>query len=205
MPPPKKAAKKAAKKLAMHHADKHHDHEKKPHKDSKKEGKDLRRAFEHMRRVAILQPTLQPSAADTVTTLATLARQQLASGNNKDAADLLRGSEHFSFAVSAGNDSDEVKGVKLSNGLVLAVREQFEELCERADEHWSEEEDRPDALTAIYQSARKSAAKAFKGGEYYQALEFVRAAEALAHVKMHGSHALEAGSGNAKAGLIVAI
>src|SRR5258708_16482578 len=79
--PPKKAAKKSAK---------HHDHK----HDS---AKDLRRAYEHLGRLEILQRTLQPTQAGDVKSLITLAKQELENGHRKDAADLLRPAEHFSF------------------------------------------------------------------------------------------------------------
>jgi len=56
MPPPKKAVKKAAKKAAGHHHDKHH------------QAKDLRHAYEHMGRVAVLRQSSQ-SATDAVAEL----------------------------------------------------------------------------------------------------------------------------------------
>jgi hypothetical protein len=177
MPPPKKAAKKAVKKAAKHHPDHH-------------QASDLRRAYEHMSRVEILQKSLKPSYAKAVTALAALARQQLESGSNQEAADLLRGSEHLSFAALAEEDS---KKVQLSDVLVQSITEYFDEMIGRADEHWEGHEEGPGALTAIYNSSRKNATKAFRNGAYHRALEFARAAEALAHVKREGPHKLEQG------------
>jgi uncharacterized protein with gpF-like domain len=126
---------------------------------------------------------------DAVAELTTLAQQALKDGHGKDAADLLRASEHLSFAVLAG----EVSGVvRVSADLKESITEQFDELMRRAEEH-QEEEEHSSILTAIYQSARNSAAKAFKARDYHQALEFARAAEALAHVKQHGALKLESG------------
>ena len=94
MPPPKKAAKKApkkaAKKTAGHHHDKHH------------QANDLRRAYEHMGRVAVLRQTSKSSATDAVAELTASAQRAIKDGHSKDAADLLRASEHLSFAVLAG-------------------------------------------------------------------------------------------------------
>ena len=170
MPPLKtvasKAAKKAAKKAAGHHHDKHH------------EAKDLRRAYEHMGRLEILRKSLDSSTEDSVAKLAKLAQKMIASGHNKDAADLLRASEHLSFAHLAG----DVAGVgSLSSKLEATITEQFEELTRKADEHWSEEHS--GIVAALYKRSRKSALKALKEGAYYQALEYARAAEALSHVK----------------------
>jgi hypothetical protein len=87
---------------------------------------------------------------------------------------------------------DEVSDVvRVSAELRNSITEQFDELTRRTDEHWREEEEHSDILTGIYQSARNSAAKAFNARAYHQALEFARAAEALAHVKQHGPLKLE--------------
>ena len=186
MPPPKKAAKSAAKK-APKKAAKHPDKEHKGHHKAK----DLRRVYEHLGRVEILHAGLPTAAAGEVTTLVALAQQQLrSSGESKDAADLLRAAEHLSFAALAG---DRSRGVAVSAELKTAIAEHFEELSQRADEHWDNKEKRPETLSAIYLSCRKSAAKAFKLGAYHQALEYIRAAEALAHGKDHGLPALPAG------------
>jgi hypothetical protein len=185
MPPPKKAARKAAKKAAKkasgHHHDKHH------------QAKDLRRAYEHMGRVAVLRQSSKSSATDAIAELTALAQRAIKDGHSKDAADLLRASEHLSFALLAG----EISGiVRVSAELKESITEQFDELTRRADEHWEEEEEHSSILTEIYQSARNSATKTFKTRAYHQALEFARAAEALAHVKQHGSLKLESGSKN---------
>jgi hypothetical protein len=80
--------------------------------------------------------------------------------------------------------------------LKESITEQLDELTRRADEHWEEEEEHSSNLTGIYQSARNSATKALKARAYHQALEFARVAEALAHVKQHGSLKLESGRTN---------
>lgn len=177
MPHPKKAAKKAA----GHHHDKHH------------HANDLRRAYEHMGRVAILRQASKSLVMDTVAELTTLAQQAIKDGHDKDAADLLRASEHFGFAVLAGDVSG---AVRVSAELKETITEQFDELTRRADEHWEEEEEHSSPLTVIYRSARSSATKAFKARAYHQALEFARAAEALAHVKQRGPLKLERGHKN---------
>jgi hypothetical protein len=120
--------------------------------------------------------------------LATLAQRAIKEGHSKDAADLLRASEHLSFAVLAG----EVSGiVRVSADLKELITKQFDELVRRADERWEKEENHSNTLTEIYESSRKSAIKAFNARNYHPALEFARAAEALAHVKQHGFLDLE--------------
>jgi hypothetical protein len=177
MPPPKKFVKKAAKKAAKHHP-------------SHRQTSHLRRAYEHMSRVEILQRSLKPSDAKVVTTLATLAREQLEAGNNQQAADLLRGAEHLSIAALTDQVS---KKVQLSGELVQSITEHFNELTGRADEQWLKHDEQRGEFTAIYKGSRKNATAAFKHGAYYQALEFARATEALAHVSPHGAHKLKRG------------
>ena len=172
--PPQKAAKKSAK---------HHD----PKHDS---AKDLRRAHEHLGRVDILQRVLQPKQADDVKSLVTLAEQELENGHRKDAADLLRAAEHFSFAALAHEtaEPDEVSG-----DLENALSEEFEHLTMKAEEHWEHEEERHKLVATLYTGALKHSRKALERGRYRQAMELIRAAETLAHVKKHDPNELQDG------------
>lgn len=172
MTPPKKAAKKAAEKAIKHHPEHH-------------QSSDLRRAYEHMSRVGILQKSLKLSDAKVVTALATLARQHLENGRNQEAADLLKGAEHLSFAALADQES---KKVQLSVELVQSITGHFNELTQRAEKHWKECEEGPDVLTVIFKSSLKNAIRALKHGAYHEALELARAAESLADVKRQGPH-----------------
>jgi len=182
MPTPKRptreTAKKAAKKAAGHG---HH---------QQREANDLRRAYEHMGRVAVLRQASQMPETDTMTTLTRLAQQSIKDGQNKDAADLLRAAEHLSFAVLAGEGRDVAR---VSAELKESIAEQFDESMRRADEHWNEEGEHSASIGEIYESSRKNASKAFEAEFYHQALEFARGAEALAHVKEHGLLKLESG------------
>ena len=174
MPPPKRAAKK----IPGRHHENHH------------QANDLRRAYEHMGRVAVLGQSSTSPMADAVAELTTLAQRSIKDGHGKDAAELLRASEHLCFAVLAG---EVAAAVGISADLKQSITEHFHELTRRADEHWEEEEEHSHILAGIYHSARTGAAKAFKARAYHQALEFARAAEALAHVKQHGPLKLERG------------
>ena len=185
MPPPKKEAKQAPKKTTKKAAG--HDHHK------HRQANDLRRSYEHMGRIAILRQSSKSSETDAVAELTTLAQQAIKDGHSKDAADLLRASEHLSFAVLAGEVSAIVR---VSADLNESITEHFDDLTRRADEHWEEEEEHSKTLTEIYEFSRKGAARAFKARDYHQALEFARAAEALAHVKQHRSLKLESGRKN---------
>jgi hypothetical protein len=180
MPPPKKAvkkaAKKAAKKTAMHHTDKHRD------------AKDLRRAYEHMGRLEVLRRSPQKSVTDAVDVLINLAHKDIDTGEYKDAAELLRASEHLSFAALAGEKLGELR---ISTVLEQAIFEHFDELMRRAAQRWDDNDQHLEPLVVIYESSFDSASKAFKKNSYHQALEFARAAEALTHVKGDGPFNLQ--------------
>ena len=179
MPPPKKAAKKAAKKAPKKSAGHHHD----PHHQAN----DLRRAYEHNGRLEVFGKALNSSTVGTVGELIKLAQEEINGGHNKDAADLLRASEHLSFANLA---SDRVARGRISTGLEQSITDHFDDLMRRADEHWEGHGQSSAVLAALYQSSRANASKAFKSGAYHRALEFARAAEALAHVRQGSVHEL---------------
>ena len=167
-------AKKAAKKVAAKHADpKHH------------EAKDLRRAYEHLGRVEILQRALEPKNTKDIHSLVGLAEHELGKGHRKDAADLLRAAEHFSFAALANTKS---KSSGVSQEIIDIATEEVGHLTRKANEHWDEHDEgehRP-SVTALFYSSLESAATALNSGMYRQALELARGAEALAHVRKHG-------------------
>jgi hypothetical protein len=160
MTPPKKAVSKPAKPAPKHH-----------------EGKDWRRAHEHRGRVEALLSSLGKNAAD-IDTLVEFAEQEVAGSHLKDAADLLRAAEHLSFGYLASSKSEEQVPKALSDSL----KDEFEHKMDKAAEHWEE----PAALRSIYDKAINGAQKAFDDGAYRKAMELVRAAEAIAHVHLHG-------------------
>ncbi len=174
MPPPKKAAKKVAAKHA------HHD-------DA---GKDMRRAYEHLGRVGILHSLLEKAATRDIADLTRLAEQELASGHMKDAADLLRAAEHLSFGALNGPHGEKKVDVK----LVDAITQEFGHKIDKAEEHWSEENDHHARLEEIYSKATELAQEAFHSGAYRQALELARGVEALAHVRVHKARQLGTGA-----------
>lgn len=183
MPPPKKAAKKASAK----HADpKHH------------EMKDLRRAYEHLGRVELIQKVSGHTEKD-VSTLAALAQKELQAGRANNAADLLRAAEHFSFAALGASAA---KASVLSEELKEAVQDEFDHLTEKAQNHWEHEEEkyRHGEVITLHSKALEEAKHAFKQGAYRQALELARGAEALAHVQKHGPDELESANNHLKLG-----
>src|SRR5579864_4833167 len=62
---------------------------------------DLRRAYESLGRIDILEGALAGSPFCDVSALAALAQQELAANRPHDAAELLRAAEHLSFAALA--------------------------------------------------------------------------------------------------------
>ncbi len=156
--PPKKAAKK--------HDLKHH------------QEKDLRRAYEHLNRVEILQ-RLFPAADQPSLALANLAREEAAAGNARGAADLLRAAEHLGFARLSGSQPEDAGA---SPAIVAALKHEFDHLKSKAEEHWEDGKGK-EAIAEMYRSALHLAEKARKQASYHAAMEFIRAAEALAHVE----------------------
>jgi len=168
MPPKKSApAKKSAHKKAAHHHDENH------HAD-----KDLRRAFEHSGRVSVMQKLL-PVKSEYVATLVRLGHEEVVGGDAKNAADLLRAAEHFSFAAAAGQGHHSPQA---SATLGAALRREFDHLEGKAEEHWDPKESHG-TVAAIYDDALNRGREALDGEAYHEALELIRGAEALAHVK----------------------
>jgi hypothetical protein len=111
-----------------------------------------------MGRSAVLRQYSRSSTADAVPELATLAQRAI-DRHGKEAAHLLRGSEHRSFAVLAGEVSG---GRPISAELKQFITEHFDVLTRRADEHWGEEEQHSGMLAGIYQYSLNGAVKAFR-------------------------------------------
>jgi hypothetical protein len=173
----KKSAKKAAKKSPGHHG-KHH------------EGKDLRKAYEHLGRLSALEPSLPAVLVAQLKKLTELAQVTLHAGEQKSAADLLRAGEHLAF----GSLASTAKATGLGEELEAAINAEYEHLVDKADEHWiKHEDDRPDGIEELYESMAVAAQAAFHKGAYRRALEFVRGAEALAHVRGGGPPLLDDG------------
>lgn len=83
----------------------------------------------------------------------------------------------------------------ISAELKRSITKHFDELLGRANDHREGHEKRSSILTVLYERSRTSAVRAFDGGAYHQALEFARAAEALAHVRQDGQRKLESSAG----------
>ena len=178
MPPPKKAAKKVAKKAAKKSA-RHNDRN------------DLRRTYEHLGRVQVLQAAVDVAPNLDVKTLVALAQRELKDRQVRNAAELLRAAEHLSFAATDLSGSGEPS---VSDPLLEAITMEFDHLTHRASEHWDRETDRHTSVSTIYKRTQKRAVKAFQLQAFRQSLELARASEALSHVKKHSMEALQSGA-----------
>lgn len=171
---PKKAAKKAPK-----HEGKKHD-----------AGKDLRKAYEHLGRLAVLREHLPATVVARVSVLTKLAETSLMMGEDKTAAHLLRAGEHLAFGTLAS----KAKESRLSEAVVDAIHAEYEHLSDKAQEHSTKHGDAmPEDVSALFDTMVEAAAEAFNRGAYRRALEFARGAEALAHVKAVGGARLDDG------------
>jgi hypothetical protein len=173
----KSAAKKsAAKKIAAKHAE---------HAE-----RDLRRAYEHMGRLEALRPLLAEGAAGEIEILLRFAQGSLTGNDAKSAAELLRAGEHLAFGSLASGARDAAADERVRE----AAETECFRLLERAEEHWEEHSAAPALpLERLYRDALKRSEEAGRKGALRRALEFARAAEALAHVE-GGSIMLEAGT-----------
>ncbi len=174
------APKKAAKKHAKKHEGKHHD--KKHHA-----GKDVRRAYEHLGRLEALQAVLPAGSVSQVRQLSELAQQAIRDDDSKSAADLLRAAEHLSFAALAAAGKEKLDNPALGEALTA----EFEHLWGKAEEHWDDGDDgREPVVAALYAKSLEAAETAMQKGSYRRAMEFVRAAEALAHTDVRSAKRL---------------
>jgi hypothetical protein len=184
--PEKKAAKKASKKGAKKgakHQEKHH------------EGKDLRKAYEHLGRLSVLEPSLTVAVVAQIKMLTELAQVCLRAEETKSAADLLRAGEHLAFGSLAAN----TKAMKLSEELEGVLNAEYERLVDKAEEHWGKHEgERAAAVEEMYQMMVSAADGALHTGAYRRAIEFARGAEALTHVRGGSGVMLEDGGKKAK-------
>ena len=177
---PKKAAKKAATKAAKKVAKKAA--KKGARKAAKKSpggpGHDLRRAYEHLHRLHVLARFLPSDELIQLRTLSQYAGAALRAEQPRTGADLLRAAEHLAFAAL----SREADNAAPAPELVEDLREAYEHLRERAAAAWEAQDPAPArALRALYSEARGGAKGAWKVNAFHRAMEFARAADALAH------------------------
>lgn len=166
MPQSKKAVRKVARKPAARH---HHNVH------------DLRRAFEHLGRVEALRATgLSAMSLGAVDVIVMLAAQAWQSGHAQEAADLLRAAEHIGFG---GKLYESAVYADLPPALHEAVEAYYREMLHRADHYWPEAS-HPEEFVAVYKFALEMAGRAMERTSYQAALEYIRAAEVLTHVRI---------------------
>jgi hypothetical protein len=192
--PARKAAKKASRKSA---SEAHH----------------IRRAYEHLGRIEILEGALAGSSFRDVAALATLAEQQLLSGKAREAAHLLRAAEHLTFAALAPHSTTHASDTRVSPDLRAAIAAEFEHLIDSArrhqeEAHWSPPSAPPKTpsntrrntprsagsltLSALYARTLEHAQSAYAAAAYGPALELARASEAIGRVSSDGLISLQA-------------
>ncbi len=169
----KKAAKKVAKKAAKKVA-------KKAAKKSAKGAADsARRAYEHLHRLQILHKQMSSETKAQLDVLSRLAQSAFVQEQAKRAADLLRAGEHLGF----GSLAKPIEDRDVSDALQLQMREEYEHLVARANEHWDEQQvSVPRELKGVYKFMLGEAKTAWKARAYHRALEFARGSAALAQV-----------------------
>jgi len=144
------------------------------------DAKDLRRAFEHLHRVSFLHDRLDSNAKQQVDALSRAAQTAIAADQPASAADFLRAAEHLAFASLAASTGDK----NASEMLVGAARAQYENLVDRASDHWEHHDETSESeLASLFHHLLGAAEEAYAAGALYRALEFARGAEALAHTK----------------------
>ena len=177
--PPKKVAKKAAKKTAKHPNDA------------------LRRAYEHLQRLHLLQPQLEAATLEQVEILSRAAQSAMAAEDAKSAADLLRAAEHLAFGSLASEAPDD----SVSQALAETAGREYEHLMERGAAQWAERDGSAARhVAATYKAMLASAKAAFKARAFHRSLEFARGAEALAHART-GDLGLKAPASSGRAAL----
>lgn len=154
-------------------------HAKHHHHPEHEAAKHLRRSYEHLGRVEALGDLAGDTTSGSASQLLQLARKLLNADSPRDAADALRAAEHVCFATLASN----AKAVaKIDEELLSALDDEFDKLAARAEEHWESREDRDPVVMNLFPKLLQDSRVAYDKRKYRQALELVRAAEALAHV-----------------------
>jgi hypothetical protein len=146
------------------------------------QSEDLRRAYELLARIDILEGALSGPSFCDVSTLVALALNQLAAGRDREACDLLRSAEHISFAAQApaGYASS---AMRMFEELRQAIDAEFSGLIRRA-ELLREERSSPrhGQLPDLCARALQDAREAYADQAFGRALELARAAALLANL-----------------------
>jgi hypothetical protein len=143
---------------------------------------DLRRAYEFLGRIDILESSLSGASFCDVSTLVGLALNELAAGRDREACDLLRSAEHISFAAQAPNGYAS-SAMHMFDELRQAIDAEFSGLIRRA-EVLREERSSPrhGQLPDLCARTLKDAREAYAEQAFGRALELARAAALLANL-----------------------
>ena len=140
-------------------------------------GKHLRRAYEHLGRVEALAAAGAAASIQAINTLLEAAQHQIDSGDSHAAADLLRAAEHLGFAALAGAATGSLPAV--TSELEHAIHREFAKRAKKAEEH---EASKRSTVGQLARETLKNAHAALGRSSFREALELVRAAEALAEI-----------------------
>jgi len=142
---------------------------------------DLRRAYEHLARIDILEGALYGPAFCDVSALAALALNELKAGRTRDAADLLCAAEHISFA--AQTPGGYASAIGISDELRSAIHAEFENLVRRAGlSRQSPSIARYGLVPEVCARTLQMAQDAYTEELFGRALELARAADLLAEI-----------------------
>lgn len=175
--PEANAAKKHPKKQPKKHAGKH------------EKGKHLRRAYEHLGRVEALQAIPAVQADASIALLLQEAQRAIRNGDSHSAADLLRAAEHLGFATASANPAQLPP---LTPELEQALVSEFEKKAGKVTRH-AAPTNSPIASLALQSLEAAHIARGRRS--FREAMEFIRAAEALAEIARDGYDALPQASG----------
>lgn len=148
---------------------------------------DLRRAWEHLARIDILEGALAGPEFCDVSTLAVLAMGELNAGNDRTAADLLHAAEHICFAAQSSHGY-AASSMRIFAELHRAIEAEFDTLIRRA-EVFREQRSSPRHGEVVGVCARtlQLAREAHAEQSFSRALELARAGELLAEVAVRTS------------------
>lgn len=143
---------------------------------------DVRRAYELLARIDILESSLSGPSFCDVSTLVALALNELAAGRDREACDLLRSAEHIGFAAQVPGGY-ATSAMLMFDELRHAIDAEFSRLMRRA-ELLREERSSPrhGQLPDLCARTLKDAREAYGEQAFGRALELARAAALLANL-----------------------
>ncbi len=143
---------------------------------------ELRRAFEHLARIDVLEGALAGQAFCDVSTLVALALNELHAGNDHAAAELLTAAEHLCFAAQSPQGYSS-STMRVFAELRHALDAEFDTLVRRADVLRAQSTSpRHGTLSDLCTRTLKLAREAHREQSFGRAIELARAGELLADI-----------------------